>query len=45
VFGQHSAEILGEYGYSADDIDALHDAGVLFDAGRSEPATTTTADA
>jgi crotonobetainyl-CoA:carnitine CoA-transferase CaiB-like acyl-CoA transferase len=41
VFGQHSAEILGEYGYSADDIDALHDAGVLFDAGRSEPATTT----
>jgi formyl-CoA transferase len=29
VFGQHSDEVLGEYGYSADDIAALRERGVI----------------
>ena len=29
VFGQHSDEVLGEYGYSADDIAALRDKGAV----------------
>jgi crotonobetainyl-CoA:carnitine CoA-transferase CaiB-like acyl-CoA transferase len=38
IFGQHSAEVLAAYGYSANDIRALHDSAVLFDAGLAEPA-------
>jgi formyl-CoA transferase len=29
VFGQHSNEVLGEYGYSADDVAALRERGVI----------------
>jgi formyl-CoA transferase len=38
VFGQHSAEVLAAYGYSAEDISALHDSGALFDAGLAQAA-------
>jgi crotonobetainyl-CoA:carnitine CoA-transferase CaiB-like acyl-CoA transferase len=39
VFGQHSAEILTEYGYRAADIAALHESAVLFDAGLAQAPT------
>jgi crotonobetainyl-CoA:carnitine CoA-transferase CaiB-like acyl-CoA transferase len=41
LFGEHSVEVLAAYGYGTADIRALHDSGVLFDAGL---ATVTAAD-
>jgi crotonobetainyl-CoA:carnitine CoA-transferase CaiB-like acyl-CoA transferase len=38
VFGEHTAQVLGSLGYSAEDVGALQAAGVAYDPALPKPA-------
>jgi formyl-CoA transferase len=41
VFGEHTAQVLGSLGYSAEDLRALQAAGAVYDPALPKPAAGT----
>jgi hypothetical protein len=39
VFGEHTAQVLGSLGYSAEDVSALQAAGAVYDPALPPPAS------
>jgi hypothetical protein len=38
VFGEHTAQVLGSLGYSAEEVSTLQAAGAVYDPALSKPA-------